>query len=67
MLININGVVQRCNKCNSDDLDVLTIKTSGISNENNSFVIWCNRCETETLEDKINLTDVKGINFWIDN
>lgn len=67
MLININGKVQRCTKCGSDNLDVLTIKTSGISNKDNSFVIWCNRCERETLEDKIKINDVKGINFWIDN
>lgn len=67
MLININGMVQRCNKCGSDNLDVLTVKTVGISNEDNSFVIWCNNCGNETLEDKVKLNDVKGINFWIDN
>lgn len=66
-IINVNGIAQRCDKCGSDDLEILTIKSEEISVLNNSFVFWCNECENETLEDKIKLRDINGVNFWIDN
>lgn len=61
MVININGENQHCHRCGSEDLEVINITTDG-----DSYLVWCNSCEEETLEDHIKLDKVKGINFCID-
>lgn len=60
-MININGVSQHCHRCGSEDLEIINITADG-----DSFLVWCNICEEETLEDHIKIDKVKGINFWID-
>lgn len=57
-MLVINGVKQKCHRCGSDDLKI-------INTRENSFLIWCDCCEEETLEDAIKIDDVKEMNIWI--
>ena len=57
-MLVINGVKQKCHRCGSDDLKIINVYEG-------SYLVWCDCCEEETLEDVIQIYDVKEINIWI--
>lgn len=60
-MIKINDEPKHCHRCGSENLEIINIAPDG-----DSYTVWCNNCNEETLEDQIKLNKIKEINIHLD-
>lgn len=57
-MIILDGLTETCHRCGSNNLSIINIDI-----ECNTLVVWCNNCDEQTLEDKLNLDKIKEFQF----
>ena len=57
-MIKIKDEIQKCHRCGSKNLYVINI-----DKEEKTFVVWCNNCDEQTLENTLKLDKIESYNL----